>query len=73
MNTMAPMIYSRITARGRIEYYFLVFGGHSILVIEVNYKLGDADERLDAIAQVVAECDGMHYAFAISLFHTHMP
>ena len=56
---MAPMIYSRITARGRIEYYFLVFGGHSILVIEVNYKLGDADERLDAIAQVIAECDGM--------------
>ena len=28
-------------------------------MIEVNYKLGDADERLDAIAQVIAECDGM--------------
>jgi hypothetical protein len=60
-----------MTTRERIEYYFLVFGGLSMLVIE--YKLGDADERLDAIAQVIAECDSMHYAFAISLFRTHMP
>ena len=42
-------------------------------MIEVKYKLGDIDERLDAIAQVIAECDGMHHAFAISLFRTHMP
>ena len=73
MNTPESMIYGRITTRGRIEYYFLVFGRLSILVIEVKYKLGDADERLDAIAQVIAECDGMHYAFAISWFRTHMP
>ena len=58
---------------GRIEYYFLVFGGLSILVIEVKYKLRNADERMDAIAQVIAECNGMHYAFPISLFRTHMP
>ena len=64
------MIYGRITTRGRIEYCFLVFGGISILVIQVKYKLGDADERLDAIAQVITECDSMHYAFAISLFRT---
>ena len=67
------MISGRIKTRGRIEYYFLAFGGLSILVIEVKYKLGNANEWLDAIAQVIAECDGMHYAFAISLFHTHMP
>ena len=42
-------------------------------MIEVKYKLGDIDERLDAIAQVIAECDGMHHAFPISLFRTHMP
>ena len=67
------MIYGCITTRGRIKYNFLVFGGFSILMIEVKYKLGDVDERLDAIAQVIAECDGLHHAFAISLFCTHMP
>ena len=55
------------------EYQFLVFGRVSILVIEVKYKLGNANEWLDAIAQVIAECDGMHFAFAISLFRSHMP
>ena len=73
MNNPESMIYGRIKTRGRIEYYFLAFGGLSILVIEVKYKLGDAEERLDAIAQVIAECDSMHYAFAISLLRTHMP
>jgi hypothetical protein len=48
-----------MTTRRRIEYHFLVFGGLSILVIEVKIFLGTADERLDAIAQVIAECDGM--------------
>ena len=51
-----------MTTRGRIEYHFLVFGGLSILVIEVKFFLGTADERLDAIAQVIAECDGMYCA-----------
>ena len=62
-----------MATKGRIEYQFLVFGGVSILVIEVKYKLGDPNEWLDAIAQVIAECECMHFAFAISLFRTHMP
>jgi hypothetical protein len=48
-----------LTTRGRVEYHFLVFGGLSVLVIEVKLLLGTADERLNAIAQVIAECDGM--------------
>ena len=49
-----------MTTRGRIVYHFSVFGGLSILVIEVKFALGTPCERLDAIAQVIAECDGMH-------------
>jgi hypothetical protein len=56
----------RMTTRGRIEYHFLVFGGLSILVIEVKYILGNAEERLNAIAQFIDECDGMHEACTIS-------
>ena len=49
-----------MTTRGQIVYHFLVFGGLSILVIEVKFSLGTAYERLNAIAQVVYECEGMH-------------
>lgn len=53
------MVPGRLTTRGRIEYHFLVFGRLSLLVIEVKYVVGDAEERLNAIAQVIAELDGM--------------
>ena len=46
-----------MTTRGRSEYHFLVF---AVLVIEVKFFLGTADEHLDAIAQVIAEYDGMY-------------
>jgi hypothetical protein len=60
INTPVSIIPGRMTKRGRIEYHFLVFGGLSVLVIEVKFILGTPDERLDAIAQVIAECDGMY-------------
>jgi len=69
-NTPESTIPGRMTMRGRIEYHFLVFGGLSILVIEVKYILGNAEERLNAIAQVIAECDGthqVHYIFVSCL------
>jgi len=62
-----------MTTKRRIEYHFLVFGGLSILIIEVKYILGNAEERLNAIAQVIAECDGMHQACTTSLSRTHNP
>ena len=49
-----------MTTKGHIEYHFLVFGGLVILIIEVKYVLGNPEERLNAIAQVIAECDGMY-------------
>jgi hypothetical protein len=62
LNTPESIIPGRMTTKGRIEYHFLVFGGLAVLVIEVKYVLGVAEERLNAIAQVIAECDGMHTA-----------
>jgi len=50
--------------KGRVEYHFLVFGGLSLLVIEVKFELGTGEERLNAIAQVAAECDGIYLSHA---------
>jgi hypothetical protein len=47
-----------IGTRGRIEYFFKTFGAIGILCVEMKPKIGHDDERLDVIAQVIAECDG---------------
>ncbi|KAF8342428.1 hypothetical protein F5887DRAFT_1062352 [Amanita rubescens] len=56
-NEPEPVIESRITTRGRIEYYFKAFGAVAILCIEIKPEIGDKDGRLNAIAQVIAECE----------------
>jgi hypothetical protein len=48
-----------MTTKGRIEYQFKVYGGITVLFIEVKLAIGSATERLDCYAQVIAECDGM--------------
>ena len=48
-----------MTTKGRIEYQFKVYGGVTVLFIEVKQRVGGANERLDCYAQVIAECDGM--------------
>jgi len=48
----------RIGTRGRIKYCFKVFGAVAILCVEMKPRVGNEEERLDAIAQVIAECDG---------------
>jgi len=57
-NEPMPVIQSHITTRGRIEYYFKAFGAVVILCIQIKPEIGDKDGRLNAIAQVIAECDG---------------
>ena len=47
-----------MTTKGRVEYHFLVLGELALLVIEFKLELGTNVERLNAIAQVIAECDG---------------
>jgi hypothetical protein len=58
-NTLESVILGRMATRGRIEYHYVVLGGLSLLIIEVKYTIGNAQERFNAIVQVIAECDGM--------------
>ncbi len=57
-NSPETPIQARIATRGRIEYYYKVFGGVTVLFIEVQSKVGSGVEHLNQVAQVIAECDG---------------
>lgn len=50
-----------------MEYYFRAIQSIAILFVEFKYQIGGASERLDAIAQVIAECDGEAAFWQISL------
>ena len=56
-NEPETMIDGRIGTQGHIEY-FKTFGAAAVLCIEMKLKVGNDDERLKIIAQVIAECDG---------------
>lgn len=44
--------------KGRVEYFLKIFGAIAILCTEWKLRVGNNAERLDEIAQVIAECDG---------------
>ena len=48
-----PLNYKR-----KIEYHFEAFGFVGALFREVRLKVGGAKERMDAIAKVIAQCNG---------------
>jgi hypothetical protein len=41
-----------------VEYFFKTFGTVTILCVKMRLKIGNDEEHLAAIAQVIAECDG---------------
>lgn len=57
-NNPEAIVDGRIGTRGRIEYHFEAFGAVAILCIEMKLGVGNEEERLKAIAQVIAECNG---------------
>ena len=57
-NLSESILQDCLTEKGRVEYYFRAFGSISLLFVEFNLKTGTPKERLDAIGQVIAECDG---------------
>ena len=57
-NLSESILEGRFTEKGRVEYYFKAFGSISLLFVEFKLKTGTPKERLDAIGQVIAECDG---------------
>lgn len=61
----------RMTTRGRIDYQFRVCGALTILFIEVKPQTGSGDERLNAVAQVIAEADGTWSCYSLHLATTN--
>jgi hypothetical protein len=59
-STPETLLEGRVAAKGCIEYQFQTYGGINAFFIEVNLEIGDLAERLNFVAQVIAECDGMH-------------
>jgi hypothetical protein len=59
LNTLETILEGRIATNGRIEYQFQTYGGVTILFIEVKLEIEGLAERLDCVAQVITECDGM--------------
>ena len=53
------ILEGRIATKGPIEYQFQTYGGVTIVFIEVKLEIGGLTERLNCVAQVIAECDGM--------------
>ena len=62
------IIDGRIGTQGRIEYFFKTFGAVAVLCIEMKLKVGNDDERLKIIAQVIAECDSKPRASLAYIF-----
>jgi len=58
-NTPETIIEGRLATKGRIEYQFQAYGGITVVFIEVKLEIGGLAERLNFVAQVIAECDGM--------------
>ena len=54
--------------QGRIVHFFKTFGAVAVLCIEMMLKVGNDDERLKIIAQVIAECDGKPCASLAYIF-----
>ena len=57
-NRPETLIKGRITTQGCTQYLFRSFGAVTILFIETKPVVGNDVERLKAITQVIAECDG---------------
>jgi hypothetical protein len=57
-NTPEEMLEGKIATKGCIEYQFTIYGGVTVIFIEVKLNVGSLAERLNYYAQVIAECDG---------------
>lgn len=55
-NKPEPMVTGRIATKGKALYHLKSFGIPTVVFVEV--RNGSVDDRLSAIAQVIAECKG---------------
>ncbi|KAF8329513.1 uncharacterized protein EI90DRAFT_3062859 [Cantharellus anzutake] len=52
----------RWTTKGRVEYQFIILGTITVLFVEYMKVVGGATEHLNAVAQLIAECDAGDFA-----------
>jgi len=57
-NTPEEMLEGKMAAKGRIEHQFTIYGGVTVIFIQVKLNVGSLAERLNYYAQVIAECNG---------------
>ena len=57
--TPEALLDGAMTKKCHIEYQFKTYGGITVVFIEVKREIGNLLERLNFIAQVIAESDGM--------------
>jgi hypothetical protein len=66
-NKPEEILEGKIATKDRIEYLFKTYGGITVIFIEVKLDIGNLAERLNCLAQVIAECDG---EYSITLVKT---
>ncbi|TDL16563.1 hypothetical protein BD410DRAFT_731203 [Rickenella mellea] len=69
INEHESIIYGRLTTKGRIEYHFKTFGAVAILFVEVKHLIRSLNDKMDAIGQVIAECDACDWSNVSSNIH----
>ena len=57
-NLPESTIEGRIATKGRLQYHFTTIISTALVLIEVRFRIGHIYERMDAVAQVIAECYG---------------
>jgi hypothetical protein len=61
INQPEGLLEAKYTKKGRIEHHFYAMNSISIVFIEVKKTYAMGDERLDVIAQILAESAGMFF------------
>jgi hypothetical protein len=57
LNTPESFASGRIT-RDRVDYHFRTCDILTVVFVQVDLQVGGDDDRSDAIAQLIEECDG---------------
>jgi hypothetical protein len=56
-NTQESLKKCPIATRGKVEYHFKTFGALTVVFVEAKLKIGNVEERLNVVAQVIPDRD----------------
>ena len=59
LNNPETFLEGRLVDTGRVEYQFKIYGAITVVFIQVKLEVGNSTERLNCVAQIIAECYGM--------------